>query len=282
MHCRPLLGSRCGDIRFEMTTLEHFLEACSACEIHTVIHEWRDLLELRAALMKDDRRKTKGTGKKLRLDFERFGLLRGDRLEPSRDFWDYGELHRLTEVPEEGLKLVFWRPSAETRCTHRNPLLDGELGIVPALYLGDVLHVLYQGVFQHWSAYAFNDMAKSNVFRAPPTADTRAHTLSVFKSRLNDWYTANPMWQPTRIQDITLKMVGKQTKPKFHVKASECKHSLLFFYDLLRTDEVRLRLRLADWWVASAKEIVDHIRVMDVNPWRMPRDAAQERLHHTE
>ena len=175
MHCRPLLGSRCGDIRFEMTTLEHFLEACSACEIHIVIHEWRDLLELRSALMKDDRRKTKGAGKKLRLDFERFGLLRGDRLEPSRDFWDYGELHRLTEVPEEGLKLVFWRPSAETRCTHRNPLLDGELGIVPALYLGDVLHVLYQGVFQHWSAYAFNDMAKSNVFRAPPTADARAH-----------------------------------------------------------------------------------------------------------
>ena len=191
--------------------------------------------------MKDDRRKTKGAGKKLRLDFERFGLLRGDRLEPSRDFWDYGELHKLTEVPEEGLKLVFWRPSAETRCTHRNPLLDGELGIVPALYLGDVLHVLYQGVFQHWSAYAFNDMAKSNVFRAPPTADTRAHTLSVFKSRLNDWYTANPLWQPTRIQDITLKMVGKQAKPKFHVKGShvnlfciECEFAFSGVYVLMR------------------------------------------------
>eukprot|EP00969_Alexandrium_andersonii_P263012 11626552-Alexandrium_andersonii.AAC.1 len=68
----------------------------------------------------------------------------GDRLEPCEALPDVGALEDV-QVP---IKILFWRPSAETKARHRNPIFDDVLGTTLCTLAVDTLHTLNLGVFQ--------------------------------------------------------------------------------------------------------------------------------------
>ena len=154
------------------------------------------------------------------------------------------------------------------------------MGITPNLFLTDVFHVLYLGAFRNWGAWCFNSLSSSNVFQAPPLSDLRGHAVARFHNDMVAWYpafeAANPDKAVTRVQQLSIGMVGIQSRPKFEVKGAECKYSMLCFRNLLGHEWVRIRLAQAREWIISINSICRHIEVLDGSPWRIGPAIVQE------
>ena len=75
-------------------------------------------------------------------DIPEYGLLTGDRLEPSDSIQDVGRFDDLSNFP---LAAVFWRSDCETRAKHRNPIMAPELGITTDSLLVDLIQALFLG-----------------------------------------------------------------------------------------------------------------------------------------
>ena len=261
-----------GSLASPLTSYADYDAACSRCEIYVMITIFSDLAQLRTCMKRDDR--IADGGRVLQVDFPRFGLVKGDRFEPCTHFWDHSQLYTLTAVPAGGLRLLFWRRSRETRCRHRNPMVSEDLGVEPQLFLGDVLHALFLGVFQHYGAWAFKALVVSNAFGAPVGVKRREFTLACFTNLLGDWYSAyeraHPLRAITKIQDINLKMTGTNKKPRLAIKGGECKYIMQFFRDLFVDHEIHAKLRTAPLWAEASRQICLHIKVLDEQPWRVP------------
>ena len=274
-----LIMPELGDLPFARTTLEEYLEACTRCEITVVVREWASLVLLRAALAVSGRERS-GRGRFLKRNLPTLGLNAGDRLEPSSGCYDYGMIYEMTAIPDAGLTLTFWRPSAETRTKHRNPLISRALGIEPCTWLGDVLHCLYLGVFQVYAAAAFEALTLANAFRGPASYSGLTlieYTLGQFKAALFQWYG---VWRRTHrdrditsVEDITMKMVRtKSGKAAMKLKAAETKGVCMFLGDLLPAMEARLGI-MGPVWSRIARAVRQHMNIMDEHPWVLPEGA---------
>ena len=73
---------------FELTGFRSYEEACRACEIWATLRSNADLLAIASQLSWD----RTASGRILRSDVDRMGLLKGDRLEPHAALADIGRL----------------------------------------------------------------------------------------------------------------------------------------------------------------------------------------------
>eukprot|EP00959_Pyramimonas_sp_CCMP1952_P309829 6483375-Pyramimonas_sp.AAC.1 len=94
------------------------------------------------------------------------GIRKGDRLDPSPDMLDTQQFDDISEFP---ITLVFWRPTANERCYHRNPLLNATIGTGLHTFAIDELHALHLGVFKVYVAHVFWILLLANVFEVSET-----------------------------------------------------------------------------------------------------------------
>ena len=196
---------------FKLVDMDDYERAVVSCEVPVQVRTWQHLLQIRACLVPSGRSKS-GAGLFLRHNIPHLGLQRGDRIEPSEALPDYAVMYDLTDLPTDGIIINFWRRSSESRVRRRNPIFSDDLGVEPQIMLGDVLHVLFLGVFQEYGAAAFQALLQANYWRAPARFGPQGlleHTLTHFKTELKAWY---PTWEArhpgqtlTRIQDIIVK-----------------------------------------------------------------------------
>ena len=103
-------------------------DACTRCEHPVVVTPHNHSLILDAGL-RYSKRVSDYTmcGRLLDRDVPELGLRRDDRLKPCQGLPDIGELENIdTSV---GTTVIFWRPSNDTLCRHRNPLLGDRTGL---------------------------------------------------------------------------------------------------------------------------------------------------------
>jgi hypothetical protein len=111
---------------------EKYDQAAAACETHVVL-DAAGHRKVRVLLAYDVSQKG-SRGRALTTNVPEYGLLAGDKLEPSRGVPDIGEGFDKATAPVE---TVWWRPSNETKTKHRNPIYDPNLGITVDIQLVD-------------------------------------------------------------------------------------------------------------------------------------------------
>ena len=128
-------------------------EACRACEIPVCIHTHAQRRSIMlGGRLSYDKRKNGNMGRCLMAPVPQFGLLVGDRLEPSLELPDVADF-RTAKIP---ITVVFWRRHRDgTKCMdavlHRNPIFSSVLGTSPQRTLAiDTLHTLYYGPIQKY------------------------------------------------------------------------------------------------------------------------------------
>ncbi len=186
-----------------------------------------------------------------------FGLIARDRLEPSTSLPDVGRFEEL--IPP--CRVLFWRVSRETLCTHRCPLFTARIGITPADTISlDLLHTLFLGPMLIWCRTVIWILLLSTVWGVHERSDDEKVIvgLKCLKAEMQIWYETydrqHPQDKSTRISTFTQKMIGTRGKPKCKVKAMECFYLMLFLLDLLG----KYRIRIG----ASYEKLVDGGRAL--------------------
>ena len=126
-----------------------YFDACSRCEKVVTIRNIQDVNTI-VDVLRYDRRKQGVHGRALVAGLVVNGtqLLANDRLEPSLNLPDIGELENAQYFP---IDIIFWRTSEESLARHRNPVFEPELGITPARsVVVDVLHAVFLGILLVW------------------------------------------------------------------------------------------------------------------------------------
>ena len=184
------------------------------------------------------------------LDLPKFGLMKGDRLEPSRSLPDIGAgFDNLNTFP---VIVLFWRTRNETIAKHRNPLFDDGLGINPYRTLAiDALHDIHLGVMGRFVVVSLWALLEADVF------DTKEGTLpgmlqmgiQAMKAALWHHYrerreackTTGRKYTITEMGTLTVKMLGERDHPKLRAKATQTKGLLPFVLELLGAHQEKLK-----------------------------------------
>ena len=249
---------------------------CKRHEIHITVD--KGLFELIKASLFYDRRKEGAKGRALRWPVRGTVLHAGDRLEPSEEVPDVMDVDRCTRFP---LKLVFWRGFKGSKIKHRNPLFDSTLGITPATMLIDVLHAINMGALKHFSNDLFWRLLLSGVWcriDGGRQEEYIATGVSRMRSCLALWQDkherGNPDHKATRIQDITVPMIGTPAKRDLKLKAAETKY---FFYYLC--DEIAANVDAVPQggiWLDACTNLAKLYRRMDELPWNLSKAESED------
>ena len=215
-------------------TDDEYAEACTAAEIRVLItaqvHQ-----EVSAAL-RYDKRRDGSHGRSLDRDFPLLRLRRNDRLEPCTGLRDVGRFEFLEEFPAE---VLFWRSTAQTWTSHRNPLFDPALGMGLGTLGVDTLHCLHLGIYKKFAAKAFWTLLLGDAWDLSDAAAGRrnqeelvANGLLALKSELIAWYES---WEAehlgiklNRIADLNVHTLGDRDKCALSTKAAETRPLVLF------------------------------------------------------
>ena len=136
------------------------------------------------------------------------------------------------------MPLIFWRPSSETLCRFRNPLLARDLGITPYRSLTvDGLHCLYLGVMLAFCKYVVWLMSTEHVWgRAKTAEETFEVSVLAIRHELKAFYKRRHQEHPgenlTRVK-FGKKTLGDHSNRKLATKAAETWGFLLFLIDKL-------------------------------------------------
>ena len=94
------------------------------------------------------------------------------------------------------------------------------------------------------------------------------------------WYSRleheNPTLKLTRVQDITIKMIGKASKPKLHIKGAETKWFMRFLRDRFRTLAEETEVRSWVTWASCFQSACRYVELADTEPWVVGADAHEE------
>jgi len=216
---------------FALTTQQDYQDACRLCEQRVQIPDKAAHVRIKACLF-FDKRKHGGAGRCLRLDMPEFGLLAGDRLEPSTDNPDILAFDDWREFPRFAM---FWRPRCETMTRHRNPILDVE-GITLRVIVIDILHAVYLGVAQVWILGAFWIMMDENAFKISATDRGTRNLLSVARIKFDMAQYYNRMRSIkslSEVETLTLSMISPRGSTGCF-KGAETKHLIDFVVELLQ------------------------------------------------
>ena len=199
--------------------------ACDRAEVIATINNAADQMYL-VDRLQYDKRPRGNAGRCVKEQIDRFSLEIGDRLEPSIELLNVGDLEACTRFP---LRLTFWRLRRQTCCTHRCPLFSIRSGILPSIICVDELHTLHLGVFLDFSGAAVWQLFDADVWglKGLLPADHAYHLVacSRLKSELFSWYKRARREHPKRplyeFQDLMLSMLGTRDKPSITAKAGE-------------------------------------------------------------
>ena len=215
--------------------------ACQNCEVRAYLAD-RRALEMVVGRLHYDKSRTGSRGRALRAPLPALGLLAGDRLEPQPGLWDVGAFERL-EAP---VTVVFWRPDNQSLALHRNPVFDTDLGLTTDALALDCLHILHLGVFQNYCSFALWALLEADAWNVG--AATRDVLIQVGVTRcrhdLFGWYQAQERADPTvrlyKLQDLTVKMLGKPGRCELATKGAETATLLQYVVHAARTHCAKL------------------------------------------
>ena len=211
-------------------TMEHYEAACAACEIRTVLQP-ADVPLVRARL-EYEKRQGQSRGRVLQEDLPQFGLLKGDRLAATVEHPNIASL-----APEEAPRVVlWWRKSNETVTRFRNPLFRKGTGVTLDTVGIDWLHALSLGVMQEILGFLIWRLFTANAFRVPGVASNVADlSLQALRQALGEWYSseARAGIQHTRIENITMGMLGSAAAPSCDLHGAETNGMLAFAHGFL-------------------------------------------------
>ena len=199
-------------------------QACRACERWVILETLQMWRRVRANLVYD-RTKRGSHGRALTCNIEPLQLLKGDRLEPCATMQDVALFDTAPVLPA---RVLFWRPSEETRSKHRNPLVRSDLGIGLHTFATDSLHTLNLGVLFDWVVQAIWKMIDSDVWGVGGTMNGRIEACILrFRNELFAWYPCFILQRPDlnchRMEDFTPEMIGTRKRKKLKAKAAETK-----------------------------------------------------------
>jgi hypothetical protein len=241
----------------DMTKIE---QACSACEITVVVSNAYEL-SLIAGNLHYDRRRAGSHGRALTCDLFRFGLQKGDRLEPSATVPDIGAVDTRGDFPFE---LVFWRCSMETIVKHRCPIFSRRSWILPDIICVDELHTMHLGIFQDYILAVVWQAFDADVWQCRghlPDDAYFAQAALRLRAELFKWYREERIRNPTQplhqLGDLQLQMLGTREHKQLHAKAAESGTLVRFAYDLA----VRHRTVLGSALVHCGSGLMQYLEV---------------------
>ena len=259
-------------VGYEDHTDDAFDESCRACEIWIEIDEAKHVL-LKANLRPDARKHA--NGRCIQKNLPELGLRTKDRLEPCSTVPDTGK--GFDDIDTFPIVVLFWRSSQETRARHRNPLFDANIGIGVSRFAIDTLHCLDLGVFKNFCMELFWALLIANAWHIEaPDQETRDR-LSVLRlrSQLFDWYKRSVSDNKSKLQNLTLKMLGKRTQRRLKTKAAETR-VLLKFCVFLCNEHAKVLGSDAKLWKEAAEDLVRFVGIMEEHERNLPQDAIQD------
>jgi len=265
-------------LRWTENTVGDYSQACDQCTIVVVLSTEGQRKQV-VENLRYDKRQQGSHGRALITGVPELNLQAHDRLEPSRDVPDVGELESLP-LP---ITAVFWRPAAQTAARHRNPLLVQELGLDPTACLAvDVLHAVHLWVLKVWARVALWNMIESGVYGAFGNAEENIQrAVSACRVQLTQWYKRrhqeNPTEGLTRLNDLTVKMLGTSMAPLLKTKGAETWGLALF----LMYQYEQYRQRLGAQWQRLHRAGGCIVRVVNIlqgykGQWTIPDDLQKD------
>ena len=162
------------------------------------------------------------------MDIDEFGLLAGDRLEPSDEIPDVGVGFDTLAPTDFPIVATFWRASAETVTRHRNPLME-VAGMSLRTIMVDMLHTVHLGVLHRFIWFTAWAMFDQDSFQVGATRSDARVTMSIqrFRGMLFKWYRmpAQRARKITEVQELTEGMFGGQKRKQIlPLKAKESEY----------------------------------------------------------
>ena len=192
--------------------------ACARCEIHVVLDRTgHRKISAYLALIP-----TKGV--LLTIDMPVYGLVKGDRLEPSTALFDVMAFDSLDQFPHP---VTFWRVSRETNAKHRNPIFDETIGVsVEDTLTVDSLHAVFLGPMKQFVKIVVWHLLLNEAYTSVGTQDQQvAVSMTMLARELDQWYKARHKARPeemlTRLQQVSQRIFGKASEQKASIKGAE-------------------------------------------------------------
>ena len=264
---------------------DDYFASCDRCEIQVSIATHQNILDLEA-ILRYDRRDGGSKGRALTREINMNGasLKIGDRLEPSYELPDVGNLIDLDPVPPK--TIIFWRLANEDQTRHRNPIFDRSIGVTPRRSLSvGLLHALYLGVLHTWCRTSIWKLIERGAYGHVGTQpELIAIAANVIRSNLMIFYGKyqedHPLSNLTRVSDLTPSMIGTFGDQKLKTKAAET-----YGVALLLIQEIESRVRcLGDEDQLKLGQARSHLMSMidiwKTSSWRMDREGSQRVLDH--
>ena len=256
-----------GQLPWAETSATDYSEACDLCEIPVTLANRQAHARVRGRLA-FDRRKDGLRGRGMVDNLPEYGLLRGDRLEPTETCPDIGaHFDELASGPFP-VTVVFWRRTQETMARHRCPLMSVP-GVTVSTLMIDTLHCLFLGVVQRFLETSMWLCITCNVWQTSSAHAATRDELCVQRCRadLFQWYKtfrrAHPNVQVTELQDLTPGMLGTRLNPNFTPKGMEARWMVPFVNELLVRYKEKLPSQQADHLIASGASLENLIQTMN-------------------
>ena len=253
------------------------LEAYSALVATRLVHKTfnEGELDLLRQSLVFDKRKDGFHGLCLLQDVPSLGLRRGLRLLEEGPVDDLHALH-LIKAPTH---LVFFDAAAERAMNFVGPLFT-IVGFSMASLRLDVMHVFDLGIAQWAIGTVFMNILLNNAFRSTMEhADARLmQNLIRLRKRIRAFYSKECTRETSRIDRLTMKMLGTRALPRLKAKAAETRHLLPLAVKLV--SEYKGQLGEHGFFIKGAVENLAAVyKVMRESPRKMPpaKIAALER-----
>ena len=213
-------------------------------------------------------------GRALIVDVLVFNLKKNDRLEPSIEVPNIGDLSNDTPLP---VVLTFWRRSRETAARHRNPLFADKRICTALAICVDELHTLHLGIFHPYLAKVLSSAVEDDVYmvgRGIDKGTARILTVTRIRADLWAWYTDQQKTDPNtpvyRLADFVPSMF---TANKIGTKAAESGSLLHFVVHLLR--EKAQAFKNSGALIAAGEPLLRYLHVTRHSPRRLSTVAHQ-------
>ena len=124
---------------------------------------------------------------------------------------------------------------------------------------------------------------RRNVFKHTGAAETRhADTVKSIRHAIFGWYRSldkKELSSITQIQDLSIKMLGTQGRPKLKLKAAETKHLIPFTIELIRKHRNEFGIGEADLLMEAGTCLLRIDKLMDQQPRKLQRHVSKDCLH---
>ena len=260
-----------------LRSFAEYLHDVTICEIRVHVATTHLLNIIRARFF-FDKRQGGAKGRALSEGVPEVGLLKGDRLEPDLSMPDVGMVDSISAP----CTLLFWRSSAASSSSHRNPLFSEATGITPERCLAvDWLHCLSLGVFQNYLAIVVNMLFASNAWQTAESTAVGVAMVScqLLSAELEAWYKSDAGRGYTRIQNLAHTMFGSHNAPTCLLKGAETNGFLAFVVGTL-LDRHRALEHWSDVKRAGVALLSLH-RLIHEHPRVFPPSAVQSFVDNT-